>query len=387
MEQYVLESFLREIDVADVQFESTKRSTQNKRRRAEQSPPSKPCPTWKRRKEELDQLRAEAQTLGLRVAFLGLARTHRAMMNAAFGVSQDQLKWAVAAKTEKQQHLEAKEENKRLKAKLQHCTRVCASLRDLLTQNSSTGIPNAIYELPGLSIFGLDMLESKMNARLDKLEFIIRETLVQTPELDMDQVQVHRVNSTHTTESLELKGTRLIPFDAKKTSETVWSIMKLGIVSDENCIRITKSSKATRASEGCLTESLECGGSVKLRTRCVMRRVDIPNGFLMLLEAVTEWLARPKHSNEWRHVTRDSGWAVVYPADVASDGSTPTVCQLKTSLCLQTSEIGESETYSNTPSLLSRTVSDVVVPSFRKILSSRHQLLDNQLLDASLLYS
>ncbi|KAG1691788.1 hypothetical protein DVH05_026163 [Phytophthora capsici] len=370
MEQYVLESFLREIDVADVQFESTKRSTQNKRRRAEQSPPSKPCPTWKRRKEELDQLRAEAQTLGLRVAFLGLARTHRAMMNVAFGVSQDQLKWAVAAKTEKQQHLEAKEENKRLKAKLQHCTRVCASLRHLLTQSSSTGIPKAIYELPGLSIFGLDMLESKVNARLDKLE-----------------VQVHRVNSTQPTESLELKGTRLIPFDAKKTSETVWSIMKLGVVSDENCIRIIKSSKATRASEGCLTESMECGGSVKIRTRCVMRRVDIPNGFLMLLEAVTEWLARPKRSNEWRHVTRDSGWAVVYPADVASDGSTPTVCQLKTSLCLQTSEIGESETHSNTPSLLSRTVSGVVVPSFRKIINSRHQLLDNQLLDSSLLYS
>ncbi|KAK1935564.1 hypothetical protein P3T76_010259 [Phytophthora citrophthora] len=384
MEQRVLESFLREIDVADMQFESIKRSTKSKKRCAETSPVSNSRPSWKRRKEQLERLRVEAKTLGMHVAFLSLARTHNAMMNAAFGVSQDQLKWAIALKTEKRQCQEAKEENERLKAKLQHCTQVCASLRVLLTQNSSNiGLPRAIYELPALNIFGLDMLESKVDERLGKLEAIIRETLVHTPETDTDRVQVHRMNNTEDAGMLELKRTRLIPFDAKETSETMWSIMKLGVASDENSIRITKSSKSTRASEGCLTESLECGGSVKIRTRCVMRRVPIPDGFLVLIEAVTEWLARPKHLNEWRHVTRDSGWAAVYPVHVASDGPTPRVCQIKTSLCLQTNDCADIEP-GITPSLLSRAVSDVVVPSFRKILSSRNQLLDNRLLDSSL---
>ncbi|KAL3670801.1 hypothetical protein V7S43_003987 [Phytophthora oleae] len=387
MEQYVLESFLREIDVADVQCEATNRSTKRQKRRAEQSPASKPSPSWKRRKEELERLRVESHALGMHLAFLGLARTHNAMMNAAFGVSQVQLKWAIAAKTEKQQCQEARKENNRLKEKLRQCTQVCASLRELLTQNSSfAGLLRANYQFPVPSIFELEMLESKVDARLDKLELIIKETLVQTPKTDTDQVQVHRTSETDATEVLELKGARLIPFDANKTSETMWSVMKLGVASDANCIRISKSSKTTRASEGCLTETLECGGSVKIRTRCVMKRVPIPDGFLMLVEAITEWLARPNCSNEWRHVTQDSGWAVVYPVHVVSDGSTPRVCQVKTSLCLQTSDIADivPKSYSSTPSLLSRAVSGVVVPSFRKILSSRSQLMDNRLLDSSL---
>ncbi|KAG3104513.1 hypothetical protein PI125_g13588 [Phytophthora idaei] len=111
-----------------------------------------------------------------------------------------------------------------------------------------------------------------------------------------------------------------------------------------------------------------------------MKRVETPEGFMVLIESITEWLARPSCLREWRHVTRDSGWVAVHP--VAATTATTRLCQLQLAMRLQTNESVKITDNKSDSLLLARSVSDVMVSSFRSILNSRHQLIDNALLDS-----
>ncbi|EGZ08940.1 hypothetical protein PHYSODRAFT_288656 [Phytophthora sojae] len=170
-----------------------------------------------------------------------------------------------------------------------------------------------------------------------------------------------------------------MPYSAEKTAQVMWNVMDLGAVPDGQ-LNIVKRSDNLMVSDGCFTNQLDCGGVVEIRSRCVMKRFLVPEGFIVMIEGVSEWLVRPSCSEEWRHVTRDSGWGIVHP--VAEGG----LCQLQTGLHLQENEWGlkMSDVSHKTPSLLSRGVGEVMIPSFRKIIESRHQLVDNKLLDSSL---
>ncbi|EGZ08929.1 hypothetical protein PHYSODRAFT_288653 [Phytophthora sojae] len=110
-----------------------------------------------------------------------------------------------------------------------------------------------------------------------------------------------------------------------------------------------------------------------------MKRFRIPEGFIVVVEGITAWLDRPGSSDEWEQVTRDSGWGVVHP--IASDGPSPGICQLQTGLYLQENEHGGNLPYmsKNSPVLLSRPVSEVLVPMRKDC----HQQMDNKMLEPS----
>jgi hypothetical protein len=156
--------------------------------------------------------------------------------------------------------------------------------------------------------------------------------------------------------------------------------MSLGVIPDDRHARVAKHHADMFLSQGSTSHSLGCGGSVELRASCLTKRVVIPGGLVVLVESTTEWNVCPSRSKAWHLNTRDSGWALVLPS-----GATPGACRVETSMRLQTSDpiVKVGATQQNVSTLLTPSVSDVVIPSFREIFCSRYQMLENALLDST----
>ncbi|EGZ08928.1 hypothetical protein PHYSODRAFT_305767 [Phytophthora sojae] len=152
----------------------------------------------------------------------------------------------------------------------------------------------------------------------------------------------------------------------------MWEVMKFGVISNECCACVFIRSEDMVASQGCFTQPLENGGSVKIRSQCLMKRIVV-QGSIVFVESITEWVARPSCSAEWSHVTRDYGWVTVL-----SVASMPGMCQLQTVIRLQS-----SESMMNDPASSLLGLSDVIIPALRMVLRSRYQLVDKALLDSS----
>ncbi|ETK81529.1 hypothetical protein L917_12732 [Phytophthora nicotianae] len=211
--------------------------------------------------------------------------------------------------------------------------------------------------------------------RNEQLQSLRSESEVRT---DFDQIQVHRGGEVPGATALELKRIHLLPFTTNVASKSVWDVMKLGVISSERCARVSIRSEDLLTSQGCFTHELDDVGRVDVRICCLMKRIEGPEGCTVLIESITEWVVRLSNSREWKHMTRDSGWVAVRPV-----ASTAQLCQLKLEMRLQTNEsVKVSTTQSKRDSLLlARGVSDVMVASVRNVLNSRHQLIDNALLD------
>ncbi|OWZ05903.1 hypothetical protein PHMEG_00021920 [Phytophthora megakarya] len=346
----------------------------------------KPNLSWKRRKEELHRLRTESQVLESHVMFLKLRRTQMTLMNAGVGLSDEQKHWRDASLSEKQRCQAAQEENQFLKDKLESCYKACNDLRAVLsvadTKQHNLILANSFtakalqtqrsQQLLQLNSSALINLENRVNQRHSELEYMFNQIRSSIPGSDVDQVNVHREGDEGTSAAVEFKRNRLIPFDADKTSQVIWNVMHLGIFPDDQFIQVTKRSDDMLISQGCDTHPLEGGGTVDLRVSGLMKRVVIPGGFVILIESRTEWRAHPVQAKAWTHTTTDSGWALVFP-----NGPQPGTCQLQLAIRLRT-DAGEP----NAATLLTPTVSDVVIPSFGEILSNRHQLIENALLDS-----
>lgn len=101
---------------------------------------------------------------------------------------------------------------------------------------------------------------------------IYLDACVRLPDHDVDQVHILRVNGMEKTAALELKRTRLLPYCADVTTNVVWNVIKLGVVSDERCTMRWRSEDILKL-EGFVTHQLEGGGNVEIRSRRVMKRV------------------------------------------------------------------------------------------------------------------
>ncbi|ETI41462.1 hypothetical protein L917_12733 [Phytophthora nicotianae] len=348
----------------------------------------KPNLSWKRRKDELHRLRAEAQALETRVMFLKLQKTQDTLWKAGVGLSEEQKLLREAAANEKQQCQSAREENTQLKGRLERCYKACHDLQTVLSVAgikqhnlivANTFAAKALQaeqrsqRLLQLSSDVLTSLANRVNDRLTELDYIIENIRASMFGPDVDQVNVHREGDEGTSASVEFKRNRMMPFDADNTSRVIWDVMHLGVIPDEHCARVIKQSHDTLLSQGCETQALAGGGTVDLVVSCLMKRVLVPGGFIMLIESTTEWQARPAQAKAWTHVTRDSGWALVHPND-----ERPGTCQVQLAVRLRT-----EDTEQNGLTLLTPVVCDVVIPSFGEVLSSRHQLVENALLDST----
>ncbi|OWY92636.1 hypothetical protein PHMEG_00038284, partial [Phytophthora megakarya] len=137
------------------------------------------------------------------------------------------------------------------------------------------------------------------------------------------------------------------------------------------------------ATEGHFAYQLDGGGKVDIRAYCLVKPIAIPDGFVLQVEVIMEWHANSMTSDTWSYVTRDSGWAMVNP--VAINYSRSEMCQTQTIVRLRSEEpavIGSTQ-QQNAHSLLSRGITEIVIPCMRTMMKDRYQMLDNALLDST----
>lgn len=127
-----------------------------------------------------------------------------------------------------------------------------------------------------------------------------------------------------------------------------------------------------------LTVCLDDGGTLNLNTHSVMKRFLTPTGIVMLLESISDWTADLQNSGcSWTHTTDEGGCFVISNYDVGR--VSPGVSQLRSEMTLKP---GDSTKISRQyPLAEARTINSVVIPSFRDIIQSRHQFVENALFD------
>ncbi|KAF4134684.1 hypothetical protein GN958_ATG15940 [Phytophthora infestans] len=237
-EQRVLDSFLLEMDVSDFApdtLKSMKRvEPKRKANTASRSSTKKLKLSWERRREELQTLRAEVKALHEYKVNLELQAIGNLQQEA-----ETRNRWKNAADMEKQWCQQAQDTNTQLKSKLQRCMQTCDSLKTMI--NASLTKVSINSTLQDLKIERIDtagpMLFNLLEQRLNKRVHDLRDVYVATPNAstDFDLVQVHRGGGAQGASALEFKRTRLLPFTATVTANTVGDVMKLGVVSDERC--------------------------------------------------------------------------------------------------------------------------------------------------------
>ncbi|ETP39379.1 hypothetical protein F442_13166 [Phytophthora nicotianae P10297] len=340
-DQRVLASFLLEMNVSDFAPDAQNREKRaSTKRKAETL--AHPCTKkakwpWECRNEQLQSLRSEVKALNAHITHLELHRVNGGLERVGDGEMRQPSRNSVLQD---------------LKIECRH------------------------IDAAGPTMFNL--LENRLNKRIQDIRDVYMVSRASEVRTDFDQIQVHRGGEVPGATALELKRIHLLPFTTNVASKSVWDVMKLGVISSERCARVSIRSEDLLTSQGCFTHELDDVGRVDVRICCLMKRIEGPEGCTVLIESITEWVARLSNLREWKHMTRDSGWVAVRPV-----ASTAQLCQLKLEMRLQTNEsVKVSTTQSKRDSLLlARGVSDVMVASVRNVLNSRHQLIDNALLD------
>ncbi|ETM41418.1 hypothetical protein L914_12799 [Phytophthora nicotianae] len=360
--QRVLASFLLEMNVSDFAPDAQNREKRaSTKRKAETL--AHPCTKkakwpWECRNEQLQSLRSEVKALNAHITHLELHRVNGGLQRVGDGEMRQPSRNSGTSKRKKR-ILKTMVTNGSVNPVLQDLSIECRHI-----------------DAAGPTMFNL--LENRLNKRIQDIRDVYMASRASEVRTDFDQIQVHRGGEVPGATALELKRIHLLPFTTNVASKSVWDVMKLGVISSERCARVSIRSEDLLTSQGCFTHELDDVGRVDVRICCLMKRIEGPEGCTVLIESITEWVARLSNLREWKHMTRDSGWVAVRPV-----ASTAQLCQLKLEMRLQTNEsVKVSTTQSKRDSLLlARGVSDVMVASVRNVLNSRHQLIDNALLD------
>ncbi|RLN98195.1 hypothetical protein BBJ28_00025600 [Nothophytophthora sp. Chile5] len=416
---HILEDFLQEMNELDHQqqpstgtLDGPKRQKREKEKTAEVAPqPQKKMktgcmkgltprenPSWRRRKQELQSLREQTQVLETRVAFLQLQRTRE--MDARTDLPEGQKMWKVAALDERQRRQEAQDENTRMKSQLQTYIRISEALKTALTaaqaqckdrSTNSAIVARSIrmqlgtgQRLQFASSSTFDMFESRVNARFLEIRAIFGELQHSVAWQDSEQVQIFRDNSDDSMASVRFTNTRMLPFDEGTISDVLWGIIALGGIPDKQSSRVTRRSKDVFALDCRYTVAQECGGSVTLDVHGVIKRFVTSEGLFFIVESSSEWLTNPVASGTVTHATQETGCFMVRGCAVVatSTTATPHACRIRSVLHLRPSE--PTEQACRPPlDVNSRAMSEFVIPSFREIINTRHQFVENALLDST----
>lgn len=132
-----------------------------------------------------------------------------------------------------------------------------------------------------------------------------------------------------------------------------------------------------------LNVCLQNGDSVSLNVHSVMKRFLTPNGIVLLLESSSDWRANLENSVPWVHSTEERGCFVIrnYAIDGAGGISdiSPSISQLRSEVTLKPGDPSKATSFYLVAE--ARTINDVVIPSYRDIIESRHQFVENALFD------
>lgn len=354
--------------------------------------------SWLRRKQELTALRSESEALETQVTFLQLQQTAKMCQQLQPAVlTEDQEMWKSVAAIAKQECQAAKDENARLKNELEMYTRTSEMLQSQVAQanyqqqellDSKSGFVNAIrvgivmtrhLSFENAEIF--NMLEGKMGARLHQLDTIIRDAL--QPIKEGEQIQICREEGKEAAAAVEFKHARLLPFGQDTTASTIWEIIELGGLVTNQHFQVTKQSPDVVGMASRFTVPLDRASSstVSVDVHAVAKRFRAPSGMVVLVESHSEWSMNHPTAPTWKQTTEEAGYVVVNEHPLQADGS-QRACQLRTAMKLKP-DAPDSNSCAKAPTTFTGCVGDIVIPSFREILSSHHQSVENFLLDSS----
>ncbi|KAG3199277.1 hypothetical protein PC128_g5401 [Phytophthora cactorum] len=349
-------------------------------------------PSWLKRKRELEALREETEALEAHVEFL---RIKRVPAEASSVNTFETLEQKAALDRERPICQAALDENRFLKSRLQVYVNLSGQLRTVLTaaEQQKTQLmimsitaartlrieSGAGYQLRLASPRVFDMLEKRVNARFRELEASFSDIQQRVPSADTELIQIYSKNGDRDTGIVESKRAQLLPFQETAISAIVWSIVELGGFPDSQDSRVIRRSEDVYAVDSRLTVCLGNGESVSLNTHSVMKRFVVSTGTVLLLESNSNWASDFEDSGSWVHTTDEGGCFVISSYALNGSRDPGDLSQLHSELTLKPS--GPPENTSRYSKAGPRTVHDVVIPSFREIIESRHQFVENALFD------
>ncbi|ETN20294.1 hypothetical protein PPTG_03328 [Phytophthora nicotianae INRA-310] len=419
---FVLSEFLLEMEELDRAQASPSQSIANSKRRREpeinMEPEAKkikhtkseistnPLPrkrrnsSWLRRKQELLALRNESETLETTLALLEAQQAESVLEPQSKSLTENQELWKSVAAIARQECRNSQEENARLKSKLQTCTYALKMLqtqviqahsRQQEQQYSKTAFENAVRVgiIMSRRLYSddsgiFDMLESKLEARLFELDVIARTAHQPLLQGASERVQVCREDGRDAAAAVEFKHTRLLPFGHDTTAKTIWEIIELGGLITDRHFRVARRSNDMVGMASRFTIPLDRGNcnTVNVDVHAVAKRFAGPVGMVVLVESRSEWSMNHPNASGWKQVTEEAGWVAVNEHPQQSEGAMQHACQLQTSMKLRPDASDVGGCGSTRPTFTGH-IGDVVIPSFREILSSHHQSVENFLLDSS----
>ncbi|KAG6618890.1 50S ribosomal protein L1 [Phytophthora cinnamomi] len=320
-EQRALERFLLDVDFTDC--------APQRRQESLSSPPLKKKKlesSWKRRKEELHGLRAQVKEMQTMIAFLKVRNTHSQVLETHGWLSEGHRLWKETAIKERKLCQLAKLENDRVREKTEVYGKMIATLQVVLDaaniDHCEQLVADAVAErvlrseLKVASQLGMlrplvySMLENAVQARCGAIESIFSDTRASASRLDTDHAQTVRESAAT---AMKFKRGHVLPYSTEEVSQGLWDVVKQGIIPDERSARVSVYPDDVVQVEGYFSVPLEHGGIVDLHAHCLMKRVNTSEGFLVLVETSTEWLARLPTSEHWKYQMRGSGWVAVCP--------------------------------------------------------------------------
>ncbi|KAG2790076.1 hypothetical protein PC129_g7039 [Phytophthora cactorum] len=358
--------------------------------------------SWLRRKQELLALRNESETLGTKLALLEAQQAHSVLEPRPQSLTEGQELWKSVASIARQECQSSQEENIRLKNELQMYARasemlqtqlIQANLRQQEQHYSKTAFENAVrvgiimsrrLYLDDSGIF--DMLESKVGDRFFELDVIVNAAHQPVLEGAYEHVQVCREDGRDAAATVEFKHTRLLPFGHDTTAKTIWEIIELGGLITDRHFRVAKRSNDVVGMASRFTIPLDPGNcnTVNVDVHAVAKRFTGPVGMVVLVESRSEWSIDHSTASGWKQITEEAGWVAVNEHPQQSEGAKHHACQLQTTMKLRpnASDVDGCGSTS-TRQTFTGNIGDVVIPSFREIMSSHHQSVENFLLDSS----
>ncbi|RLN96796.1 hypothetical protein BBJ28_00022994 [Nothophytophthora sp. Chile5] len=364
--------------------------------KAKATPKKSASMSWLRRKQELVALRLQTEKLENYAEFLQMRRMPEQLLLDPSDPSDLQTQRRHLLRARQEQWRAVQGENAVLKDQVQAYVQISGALqtlftaatalqRDNLARNSIASralrVEMAIgRRLDADNALIFDMLESSVNSRFDELAAIGREVSQPVTAADAEHIRIRRGDGDHA--AVEFKMVRVLPFDVNTVSDVCWGVAQLGWnFMDRPGARVTKRSKDVISTEVCFAVALDNGEVVELHVRCLVKRFVVEEGLAIMAESVTEWPARLAAAGSWTHATREVGWGLIHPYPASNGASEPTASVMRSTMLTQPRPLA-----SDPPAyqlLNTRAVNDVVIPSFRKLISNRQQFVDNLLLDGS----
>ncbi|KAL3670796.1 hypothetical protein V7S43_003982 [Phytophthora oleae] len=346
--------------------------------------------SWLRRKQELTALRSESEALETHLTFLRMEIDRRATLQQSMPtVSEDSGMWQSVALLARQECESSQNENDNLKNEVQMYARASEMLQTqlaaaegrrqqllsnaLMIEGRLGGLlPTCVLSFDNEEV--LDALEQRINARFHELDWIMREAY--RPIQGGTTVQICR-EENHSAAAVEFRYVRLLPFGEDAMANSIWEIIELGGVITRTNTRVARIASDMVGLVSHHSVPFGCNTCVDVDVHTVIKRFAVSTGMVALIESHSEWSIKYPATETLRSTTDEGGWFVVheYPLRPSVDVN-QRASQLKTSMKLRPME---SQTGNTTP--LTSTIVDVVIPSFREILSWHHQSVENFLLD------